>query len=169
MEVKIKNTTNKKRKAVVFGFNYTLPVNIAIEQSKECNFFNIKTDDGVEITYDGDGSKEHLESMYNEMGLNPILITNIEYTSSNNKISNVFYCLNIDANGKMQFDPIYPQIYVTPQQESLFPIIIHNEYSGKIKGIDCNTSLLFVLEPNEEIDLKINEKIIVSQTAKLNR
>ena len=167
MEVKIKNTTDKKQKAVVFGFNYNLHGGGLHFESP--SFFDIKTDDGIETTYDGDSSKEHLESLYHKIGSNPIHVRDIEYTSNNNKLTNCFYCLIIDANGKMLFDPFYPSTYLTATQESVFPIIIHNEYSGKIKGIDCNTSLLFILEPNEEIDLKINEKTVISKTAKVNR
>ena len=160
MEVKIKNTTDKKQKAIIFGFNYML--HGGLHNLENPSFFDIKTDDGIEIKYDGDGSKEHIENMYKKMCSEVIRIENIEYTSNNNKLKNRFYCLIIDANGKMQFDPFYPSMYLTATQESIFPIIINNEYSGKIKGIDCNTSLLFILEPNEEIDLKINEKTVVS-------
>jgi len=169
MEVKIKNTTDKKQRAVVFGFNYTLHGG-GLFNLQDPSFFNIKTDDGIEITYDGDGSKEHIESIYKKMCSDVINIKNIEYTSNNNKLSIGFFCLSIDANGKLVFDPIYPSFFLSPTQESIFPIIITDEYGVKIKGIDCNTSLLFILEPNEEIYLKINEKIVVkdSQKAKLN-
>lgn len=166
MEVVISNTTDKKQKAVIFGFNYTLHGGI---KNEDPSFFNIKTDEGVEITYDGDGSKEYLESMYRKMCSDVINVKNIEYTSNKDKLGNNFYYLRIDANGKMLFDPICPQIFITPQQESLFPIIITDEYSSKIKGIDCNTSLLFILEPNEKIELKINEKTVISKTAQVNK
>ena len=161
MEVKIKNTKNKKQRAVVFDFSYILNSGVFFQ---EPSFFNIKNDDGIEIEYDRD--IEDIKSVFIERHID---IKNIEYTSNNTKTSNHFYFSRIDANGKMVFDPVYPVNFITPQQKSVFPIIITDENSSDIKKIDYRTFLLFVLEPNEEIHLKINEKTVISKTAKVNR
>jgi hypothetical protein len=150
MEIKIKNTTDKTKRAVVFGFN-----NDRIKQIKE-PFFDINTDSGVEIIYDGNDGKDVL--VIEKMRSVDIDVKNIEFTSNKNKTTEHFYFLYIDANGKMVFDRFIYTSYLTPIQESVYPIIIHSEYGPKIERINYSSSLLFFLEPNEEIYLKINEK-----------
>lgn len=148
MEVVIKNTKNSSKKAIVFGFNYTL----YNTKPNPPYFFDLSTDDGVEIFYDGDSSFEYKKTLMDTIGSNPIKIESIEFTSNKTNNANFYYSV-IDANGKMMFfNPKIPQLYVRIHQDSIYPIIIKDK---EIKGIDNNTFLLFTLQPNEEIKLKL--------------
>lgn len=149
MEVTITNTTNDFKKAVVFGFNYNMPL-MKNGYSDKNSFFNIKTDDGVFIEYDGNGNIEKIKELFDFLNRNAFMADTIEYTSSLDK-SDIFYYYTVDANGNKYFKNIIPQIFVHSKQEKQYPILIRDEHIG----IDNNSSLLFNLNPLEKITLKI--------------
>ncbi len=147
MEVIIKNKTDKEQRAVVFGYTDSCFKFGGYEIN---GFINIKTDDGVEISFDGEiDSKKRQDIIEN---LRVIIIDSLEF-SSNNRCSNPFMIFEGDANGDMSIKRVCHHNFLRPKADSIFPIIIP---STTLREISICTSLLFALHPYEEIKLKLN-------------
>jgi len=160
MEIKIKNNKDIKQKSILFGYNeFTFN---DYQKKDEISFFDINTDDGIEITMNGVSTTHGKLELIKALAENPKKLKSIEYTTNSPKSPNMFYHYRVDANGYKFFKPIYPNMFVSHKQETLYPIIIDSTsedgYERGVKGIDGNTALLFILEPNEEINLKLNEE-----------
>ena len=159
MEITIKNKTFGKQKAVLFGYNeFTFN---DYKKKDEVSFFDINTDEGIEITMNGDSTQHGKLSIIKNLVDNPKKLKSIEYTTNSIKPPNMFYVYMSDANGnKYLYKPIHPSIFVSPTQETIYPIIIDSkpEHNTRLKGIDGNTALLFILDSFEEIHLKLNEE-----------
>lgn len=157
MELVIKNNKNKKQRAVVFG---SLDCNTILfhDSEKEVDFFDFSTDDGIDISINGDVTFENRLKLINKTKNWAIRIKDIEYYS-NLSIPSMFHVLRSDVNGVRIINPIILQKFLKPSQENIFPIIIDsNEAIFHGLGlIDYLTSLLFILKPNEEIRIKLNE------------
>lgn len=157
MEIKIKNTTSEKQRAVIFGYSDDCWGKQQHRYS-EPNFYNIKTDEGIEIEFDGRSSMEY-RLMCVKSTSHVLKLKSVEYTSNFgwNKIKyGNFKTLVIDANGQHLFTDVMLQIFFTSTQESEYPLIINGERNVALRGIDSQTSWLLILEPNEEITLKLN-------------
>lgn len=148
MEVVIKNTTDKKRKAIVFGFNYSL-----FESKKdEAEFLDISTDDGVEVTYDGVFVSTYSDfDTKNKLLKNekiPFIVDEFEYTS-NKGLGNGFMFYHQDANGDIEIiKRIIPALFTDIYQTTPNKVLIKKRI-----GIDHNSSFLFTLQPYQEIIL----------------
>ncbi len=157
MEIKVKNTTEERKRAVLFGFSDDC-YGKAMYRYSEPNFFNIKTDEGIEIQFDGNSSLEYRLSCVKATH-NVFRLKSIEYTSSFelNKIGfGNFKTLAIDANGQHLFTDVHLQMYMSASPKSEYPLILTGERNVALRGIDCQTSYLLILNPNEEITLKLN-------------
>lgn len=157
MELIIKNKTNKPQRAIVFGY---LDYNTILfhDSEKEHDFFDYSTDDGVEILINGDSTYEGRLKLIKKTEKWPIRIKDIEYYS-NITSPCMFRVHHMDVNGTSIISRIYLNNFIKPSQEKIFPIILNSNevvFHG-LGAIDYNTSLLFILKPNEEIKLKLNE------------
>lgn len=159
MEITIKNKTFGKQKAILFGYNEFAFNNY--QKKDEVSFFDINTDDGIEITMNGYSTTNGKLAIIKNLVDNPKKLKSIEYTTNSKKSPSMFYVYMSDANGqKYLFKPTHPSIFVSPTQETIYPIIIDSEpeHGTGLKGIDGNTALLFILDSFEEIHLKLNEE-----------
>jgi hypothetical protein len=147
MEVIIKNTTSEYRKCVLFG-RFDRAFNEQV-RSEEKDFLDMRTGDGVEILVDGDDSDGKRLEFISKTHENPFEYSNIEYVTEG-KLLDSFKILTKDANGDISIKTIQTQNYVSPFQKDFFPIIIR-DLNLEIR---FSTSFLFVLKPNQEINLK---------------
>ena len=152
MKIKIKNTKDIYQKAVIFGY-----YDDCYELSKQNNnpFFNLKTDEGIEIEMNGDKSiKGRLEIVKNQVDgySKPIFIDSVEFKSSIDK-GLFFDVLAIDANGSKSFNTVFLNL---KKYNGWYTGSAHERY--ELKCIDCNTSWLFNLAPLEEISINIKQK-----------
>jgi len=165
MEIILKNTTNKFQKCTLFG-NYDRALK---NKRSENDFFDFTTGKGVEIYFDGDLSElkrlYFLKHIYNDT----FYFSHIEYTDCTNQLNSMFHICITDANGKSMITeiiPVIPQMYMTPQQETAYPLKITSEYTN-IDYINILTCFLFLLRPKQEIKLNFVEAT-VSKTEKVN-
>jgi len=152
MEVNIKNSSDKKQRAIVFGFSDSCCKGF-INDSEDVSFFKFNTDEGIEIAIDGDKSKMARYKIIENIYLKPMELNSIEYTS-NKTSTRCFYILSRGANGGGDFLAVQTGVHISQYQKELYPIII----PPPVNKIHGNQSLLFVLEPYEEINLKFNIK-----------
>src|SRR3954469_9379406 len=104
MEVIIKNRNNYKAKALIFGDIHRCNL-IDSNPEKDCDFFDFTTDDGVEITIDGNEQIDIVDVLARTFR-NPIKISLIDFYS--NKDGGVYFkWIQTDANGELHVTPIY--------------------------------------------------------------
>ncbi len=162
MEIKIKNTKDVSQKAVIFGYYDDC---YELVSQNDNPFFNLKTDEGIEIEMNGDKTiegrlkiVENKKDKYSE----PIFIDFVEYESTTKSID--FICMEIDANGQKVFNHVYNLLR---NKDGVYIGKSNEGSSYNLRGIDCNTSWLFNLAPHQEIKLTIVEKVVISQMAKI--
>lgn len=147
MNVVIKNNSDAPQRAIIFGsMDSCMEVPSDHQTGNYVSFFDFKTDDGIDISMDGASSPVARKKMICEKIFD---FSHCEYRSSQKHID-VFLRCRRDANGQMLFDHIQPAIFMNPKASKYFPIKIQRLDLFKI---DYYTSFLFILRPNEKIEL----------------
>ncbi len=158
MEIKIKNTTGEKKRAIIFG-HYDDCWEGKMGYVSQPSFFDLKTDDGIEIQFDGDTSLEYRREYVKDVHRELFNIKSIEFTSNlswNTTHKSVFKTLVIDANGAHLFKDVFLQMFFSADMPTEYPLILTGDRNIALRSIDMQTSYLLVLNQNEEITLKIN-------------
>lgn len=145
MEITIKNTTNEKKKAVVFGIKHK--DNIWYPNAEKEDFFDFTTDNGVEISIDGVSDRDGLSKILTDSFNSVVFIKSLD-VYSNKYHPVVIKTLEMDANGKLEIETIIAYNKLEPKDENYFPVTLDN-----IGGFHYAGSLLFSLSPNEVIKL----------------
>jgi hypothetical protein len=146
MEVEIKNTTGDYLNCVLFSLYDSCFKAITSEKS----FFNLKTDDGVVISIDGDSSDEKRKSFIQSLATKLFRFKYIEFSESTDELGN-FTVMNTDANGDIFFRKIHTSMHIDASCKSTYPLKIYNDFN---EVISIQTSYLFKLKPNQEVILK---------------